>query len=339
MSVNLSDMNVAVAGMGWWGRQIIECLEKSSRFHVLYGVDPAPPNGTSEILERYGIRQVNQLADILADTKLHGVILATPHSLHEEQCLAVIAAGKELFCEKPLTMTAAGAARVVGACARAGKILGVGHERRYEAGFETMRSLLDDAVLGKPLLFEANVSHDLFRNADKSNWRLDPRHAPAGMMTGTGIHLTDLAISLFGPVATVQAHTATMVFEPPATDFVNVMFTFKSGAQGTITLLSCTPYSGHVTVFGDKGWVDVVSKGNVDQGQPTVVTLCTGTREPRQVTKYYPTDTVTMNLEAWAAGVAGEEIYRFTNEQVLENIKVLEAVVNSANSGGTVVEI
>jgi predicted dehydrogenase len=332
-------MKVAVAGLGWWGRQIISCLAKSSRFDILYGVDPAPPAGTDEFLAEYGIRHGKELSDVLPDKNLEGVILATPHSLHEEQCLAVIAAGKELFCEKPLTMTAMGAAQVIEACQRRGKILGIGHERRYEEGFEQVQSFLDRGVLGKPLLFEANVSHDLFRNADKSNWRLDPKHAPGGMMTGTGIHLTDLAICFFGPVATVQAHTATLVFEPPAIDFVNVALSFKCGARGTITLLSCTPYCGRVAVFGDRGWVEVVSEGNVDQGKPATATLCTGTREPREVKSYKPSDTVTQNFEAWASAVMGEGVYRFTKEQILENIKVFEAIVNSATASGAVIEM
>src|ERR1700751_5585877 len=146
-------MKVAVAGLGWWGRQIISCLAKSSRFDILYGVDPAPPDGTDEFLAEYGIRHGKELSDVLPDKNLEGVILATPHSLHEEQCLAVIAAGKELFCEKPLTMTAMGATQVIEACQRRGKILGIGHERRYEESFEQVQSFLDRGVLGKPLLF------------------------------------------------------------------------------------------------------------------------------------------------------------------------------------------
>ncbi len=36
-------MKVAVAGLGWWGKQIISCLDKSPRFEVVYGIDPTPP--------------------------------------------------------------------------------------------------------------------------------------------------------------------------------------------------------------------------------------------------------------------------------------------------------
>jgi predicted dehydrogenase len=189
-------MRVAVAGLGWWGKQIISSIGKSPRFKILYGVDPLPV--ALDFLASHDIHHASDLAAILADPKVDGVILATPHQLHEEQCLAVLAAGKELFCEKPLTMTAAGARRIIDACEKAGKVLGIGHERRYEEGFEFVQKLVAEGALGGPLLYEANISHDLFKNIDRANWRLDPKHAPAGMMAATGIHQTDLCVALLG---------------------------------------------------------------------------------------------------------------------------------------------
>ena len=102
-------MKVAVAGLGWWGKQIIRCLDSSPRFEVLYGVDPQPPADVEEFRKSFKFKLENDLAKVLADPAVEGVVLATPHALHEEQALAVIAAGKNLFCEKPLTMTGAGA--------------------------------------------------------------------------------------------------------------------------------------------------------------------------------------------------------------------------------------
>lgn len=332
-------MRVAVAGLGWWGKQIITCLKQSRKFTVVAGIDPAPPAGALDFLAAKGVRHVGELAAALTDPAIDGVILATPHQMHEEQCLSVIAAGKDLFCEKPLTMTAAGAQRVIDACRKAGKVLGIGHERRYETCFERVQALIDDGTLGKPLLFEANISHDLFKAIDRTNWRLDPKHAPAGMMTATGIHQTDLCCAFFGAPSEVRAQTSSLTFEPPATDFVTASLAFESGARATITLLSCVPYYGRVTVFGEKAWVEVVTEGNVDQGKPTIVTLCTGTHEPRQVTVYHPTDTVTANFEAWADAVAGRAPYRFTPAQMLDNIRIFEAIVTSAGQDGETIRL
>ena len=77
-------------------------------------------------------------------------------------------------------MTGAGAKRVVEASRKAGKVLGVGHERRWEPAFEELRRMVDAGTLGKLLFFDSHVSHDNFRKLAKDNWRLDPASAPAG---------------------------------------------------------------------------------------------------------------------------------------------------------------
>ena len=105
-------------------------------------------------------------------------------------------------------------------------------------------------------------------------------------MTATGIHQTDLCCSYFGTPIEVRAETSSLIFEPPATDFVTATVKFASGVRGVLTLLSCVPYYGRITVFGDKGWIEVVTEGNVDQGKPTIVTVCKGTNAPREVTTF-----------------------------------------------------
>ena len=326
-------MKVAVAGLGWWGKQIISCLAGSPRFEVLYGIDPKPPADIDAFRKSHKFALETSLDKALADPAVEGVILATPHALHEAQALAVIAAGKNLFCEKPLTMTGDGARRVVEACRKAGRVLGVGHERRWEPAFEELQRLVDSGALGRLLLFEANVSHDQFRKLAADNWRLSPDSAPAGMMTAVGIHLTDLMVHFAGPAAEVRSNTASMIFAPPAEDFVTASIRFASGVRGTFTSLSITPFYGRFTCYGDKGWVEILSEANVDRGKPTFLTHVDASGQRRQEV-YESTDTVSQNFEAWADAVEGRAPYRFTERELIENIRLFEAIVTSSRKGG-----
>lgn len=326
-------MKVAVAGLGWWGKQIIACLDRSPRFEVLYGVDPHPPADIGEFRKSHAFALAASLDAVLADDAVEGVVLATPHALHEEQSLAVVAAGKNLFCEKPLAMTGEGARRVVEACRAAGKVLGVGHERRWEPAFEELQRLVDEGALGRLLLFETNFSHDQFRKLAADNWRLSPDSAPAGMMTAVGIHLTDLMIHFAGPPEEVRTRTASMIFTPPAEDFVTASIAFRSGARGTFTSLSITPFYGRFTCYGDRGWVEIASEANVDRGKPTHLTHVDADGN-RWHEVYAWTDTVTQNFEAWADAVEGKRPYRFTDQELVENIRLFEALVRSSRSGG-----
>jgi predicted dehydrogenase len=325
-------MRVAVAGLGWWGKQIIRCLKSSPRFEILYGVDPTPPADAAEFLKSAGVAYEADLDLALHDPKVEAVILATPHSLHEAQVLEVVAAGKNVFCEKPLTMTADGARRVLAATAKAGKVLGIGHERRYEPAFEELARIIHGGEIGRLLLLDANVSHDLFRSIDRSNWRLNSAHAPAGMMTAVGIHLTDLFVHFAGAPAEVRARTATMVFDPPAEDFVTAGIVFKSGVRASLTSLSATPFYGRFTAYGDQGWVEIVSEANVDKGKPTILTR--NDRNGRRSVTYQANDTVLANFEAWADAVEKKKPYRFSVDELLQNIVLFEGIVTSARQGG-----
>lgn len=325
-------MRVAVAGLGWWGKQIVRSLDQSPRFDVIYGVDPAPPAGTTDFARDFHFALATDLGQVLNDTRVDAVVLATPHAFHEEQILAALAAGKNVFCEKPLTMSAAGATRVIAAAEKHGKVIGIGHERRWEEAFEELSRLYTSGALGRLLFMDANYSHDMFTRADPANWRLSPTHAPAGMMTSVGIHLTDLFILFAGPPAQVRAQTASMVIPAPYEDVVCASIRFLSGARASLNLLAATPFYGRFTMYGDKGWAEISSEANVDQGKPTTLTQVIGTE--RMTRQYLPTDTVTANFEAWADAVEGRKPYRFTNEQLLGNIKLFEAIVSSSRQGG-----
>jgi predicted dehydrogenase len=330
-------MRVAVAGLGWWGKQIISSLHRSSRFEVLYGVDPTPPAGIAEFAREFHFKLETELGAVLGDPAVDGVVLATPHALHEEQILAGLAAGKNVFCEKPLTMTGAGAARVIAAAEKARKVIGVGHERRWEPAFEEMARLLASGVLGRLLYLDANYSHDMFTRADPGNWRLSPTHAPAGMMTSVGIHLTDLFIVFAGAPAEVRAQTASLVIPAPYEDFLSARILFKSGVRASLNQMAATPFYGRFSIYGDKGWVEIASEANVDQGKPTSLTQVIGGE--RKTRFYDPTDTVTANFEAWADAVEGRKPYRFTNEQLVANIRLFEAIVTSSGQGGQAVAL
>jgi predicted dehydrogenase len=300
---------------------------------VLYGIDPMPPADAKDLAADKAFRIVTNLSHALEDPAVEGVVLATPHALHEEQALAVLAAGKELFCEKPLAMTSAGAKRILDACDHAGKVLGIGHERRYEPAFEELQRRLKSGALGKLLLLEANVSHNLFQRLPVSNWRLDPVHAPAGMMTAVGIHLTDLFVQYAGEADEVCARSAALVLDPPAQDFITTNIVFRSGVRASMTCLSATPYHGRFAAFGETGWIEIISTANVDRGKETILVHSDG--QDRQHFEYPATDTVRSNFDAWADAVEGLAPYRFSRAQILENIRIFEAIVESSKRGGT----
>ena len=324
-------LRAAVVGLGWWGKQITTCLEGSQHIRVAHAVDVAPAT-VADFARKHALRLTASLDEVLAERAIEAVIVATPHSQHEAQVLKAVAAGKQVFCEKPLALTAAGAQTMLDACAQAGVVLGIGHERRFEPAMEYLLQAITSGQLGQILHLEANVSHNLFASLDPSSWRVSAKDAPAGAMTALGIHVTDLFISFVGRPKSVQAKTAKVLQTVVGVDHVSAQIDFASGATAALTCLSSTPFHGRIAVYGTRGWIEVRENGNVDKGKPTDVVIADaeGNRTTRS---YAATNTVLANFESWAQVALGRGTYRFTREQLLDNIRVLEAIVSSAAEG------
>ena len=328
-------INAAVVGMGWWGKQMVNCLQKGSdKISLACAVD-TDPAAVKAFTDEKGVRLVTNVQDVLDDPAVDALILCLPHSIHEEYILRCAAAGKQVFCEKPLCLTKESAERAVAACEKAGVMLGIGHERRYEGPMVEIKRMIDAGELGTLMHAEANFSHDKFAVLDAGNWRGSTEEAPAAGMTGMGIHLTDAYINMMGPVAEVHAITAKRVLPLPTGDIVSVQFRFESGATGYLCAISATPFYGKFTVFGSDAWVEARDDEHPEAGGVTHLTVCRAGGKP-ETTDYEPLDTVLANLEAFADAAEGRGDYQFTRAQKIANVAVLEAITESAKTGSPV---
>jgi predicted dehydrogenase len=327
-------LRVALVGLGWWGRKMVAVLKgASSELDIVCAVEPDP--SARAFCDENGIDLEPDLDAALARPDVEAVILATPHSLHEEQIEKAAAAGKHIFCEKPLAMTKAGAEKAVNLCREAQLVLGMGHERRFEPPIAEMLQAAADGKLGRILQVEANFSHDKFLTLDKSNWRLSAAQAPAAGMTATGIHLTDLAVKLLGAARDVRVACETLASEFPQGDTLSAHIRFKEGGTAYVSATLVTPFMSRFAVFGTTGWIEIRDKAHLEAPAGWVVTSAwTGT--PIDVAEVEPAEPVRDNLVAFADAVRGRRPYPISGEEMINNIAVLEAIVGSARTGQTV---
>src|SRR5262249_5802182 len=131
-------INAAICGLGRWGQALVTAVQgKSNRIRFIRSV-VRDPERARDFTCQHGLTSATALAEVAADPQVDAVFLATPHSLHVEQVLAVAKAGKPVWCEKPLALTRVDAVRAVAACQHAGVPLGCGYNRRC---FSSMREL------------------------------------------------------------------------------------------------------------------------------------------------------------------------------------------------------
>lgn len=327
-------LNVAVVGLGWWGKQIVSCLEGSEKIAVTRAVD-VNLDAARDFAAVRGISLGDSYEDVLADDAVDAVILVTPHALHEKQVRAAAAAGKQIFCEKPFALSSEAAMRMLEACDKAGlNAVGIGHERRFEPALEAMKTHLDGGDFGTLIHIECHWSHNNFTKAatSASTWRKDAKQAPLGTLTALGVHITDYFQSLAGPVKSLRAVANSRSELFPGNDVVTVQFAFESGATGFMCNIATTPFHSSIKVFGDKGWGEARENSNVDIPEPATLT----TRwldEELTIQTYQSQNVVRANLEQWADAAEGRGSYRFSRDQLLHNVEILQAIVASAESG------
>ena len=325
-------LNVAVIGLGWWGSHVVKTLDNSRKIRVVAIVELKPTAAARRLAKEYGIPLMDDYAAVLKDPNVEGVILTTPHTTHEALLMQAARANKQIFCEKPLSLTSASAKKMVKACRDRGLVLGLGHERRYEPAWMKLAEMVRKKELGTIIAVEANNSHDKFTPLKADNWRGNPKDAPAAGWTGMGVHLTDFMISLFGPIQWVSAASDRRILKLPSGDVVTTQFQFKDRTVGTINVVSKTPYYARFAVFGSKGWAEIVDTAHPEDWDDTHMTISiAGGKRTHRV--YKPRDTVKMNFEAWADAVAGKKEYMFTDIERIGNVAVLEALVKSTRSG------
>jgi predicted dehydrogenase len=314
-------LNVAVVGLGWWGRTILSLLAENPKLRVVRKVDPfvREPGVTAD------------LEEALRDPAVQAVILCTPHSLHTGQIVQAAKAKKHVFCEKPLSLSRKDVLRAIDACTRSKVALAVGHEKRFEPPIQELFRILKSGEIGKPLQVEANFSQDKFLTLAADNWRLSGKEAPAGPMTATGIHLLDLSIGVFGPAKRVFASVRQLGSQLTNGDTLAVLVDHGSG-HSLISAVLATPFDGRFALYGSKGWVEVRDKAHPEA--PEGWTLTTSLRGSKKTTREFPpAKAVLANLEAFADAAAGRAPYPVPQEQMVANVSALEAIFRSAASG------
>ncbi|MGZ9080094.1 MAG: Gfo/Idh/MocA family protein, partial [Burkholderiales bacterium] len=125
-------INAAIVGLGKWGQNLVNSVQgKSEKIRFVAGV-LRHPDKAREYADRQGLVLHSELAAVLTDPRIAAIVLATPHTVHAEQIMAAVRAGKPVFTEKPLTLTAATAAEAVRAAREKQVTLGVGFNWRFQ---------------------------------------------------------------------------------------------------------------------------------------------------------------------------------------------------------------
>lgn len=315
-------INCAIAGLGRWGRSLVEAARGVPHLKITRAVE-TDLDGARDFCSERRIALTNNFASVLEDTSIDAVLLATPHSLHRSQVIAAAAAGKQVFCEKPLALRREDAHAMFAACKAAGLALAVGHNRRFWPALRALREMVASGELGMILHVEGHNSNEN-SNAILGGWRLSADESPGGGLTGAGLHVLDAFTSLVGPARRVYARLAVREAGPPPLDTAMLAIDFANGVTGTLSTVRATPFYWRVHVFGSKASAEVLD-------EVTMVVRKSGA-QPQTVT-FAAIDTLAAELDAFADAVAGKQAFPVPETDVLATLAAFEAALASMASG------
>ena len=141
-------IRVGVAGLGYWGPNLARNLGALPGCTVTWLCDADPERTERLAASLPDARRTGDLDDLLGDSELDAVVLATPVPTHADLAERVLRAGKHCFVEKPLAQSVADAERAVAAAEEAGRILMVGHLLEYHPGVAKLKELVTTGELG-----------------------------------------------------------------------------------------------------------------------------------------------------------------------------------------------
>ncbi len=166
---------------------------------------------------------VSDLDAALADPEVELVVIAAPNDRHAPLARQALEAGRAVVVDKPFTLTAAEARDLAALAETRGLLLSVFHNRRWDADFLTLQTLIAEGRLGRIVRFESHF--DRFRPQVRDRWR-EADTPGAGVWYDLGPHLIDQALVLFGRPLGITAELAVVRAGGRATDYAHAVLRY-----------------------------------------------------------------------------------------------------------------
>jgi predicted dehydrogenase len=256
----MQKINAAIIGLGFVGRAHLDALRRLGI--SVQGVLGSTPERTKASRDALGLaRAYASLEELAADSSVQVVHLCTPNNEHFQEASQLLRAGKNVLCEKPLTLDSRESAALVSLAKETGRVGGVAYNLRYYPLCHEARALIRKGAIGQVRLVHGSFLQDWLLFPTDWNWRLEAKSGgELRVVSDIGTHwldlvtwLTDSKVSELcadlatvlptrrkpkGRVETFQKAGAAETEEVLMTtdDYASVLLRFENDAHGVMTV-------------------------------------------------------------------------------------------------------
>ena len=168
-----SRVRVGVAGVGYWGKNLVRNFHELGALEALCDADPSVE--ATYKAKFSDVKFGSDYAALLRDPSVTAIALATPAVTHYEMAKAALEAGKDVLVEKPLAIDVKHGEDLVKIAEAKGRILMVGHILRYHPAILKLQQLIQDGSLGKiNYLYSNRLNIGKIRNEENILWSFAP---------------------------------------------------------------------------------------------------------------------------------------------------------------------
>lgn len=301
-----------------------------------------------KVAKKYGkVRYYTKEEDLIKDSEVEAVYIATPTYLHHKHVLMAAEAKKHILCEKPMAMNLHQAEEMIRACRENKVKLTLDYMMRYHTYNREIKRMIDKGELGKLVMGRAQLT--CWYPPIKGAWRQNPELGGGGSLIDMGTHCIDLLEMLMGKVVEVFCYKDHLVQDYPVEDTSVVLLKFESGALGIVDNHFNIPDASsenRLEIYGSKG--SILARGTIGQDSSGWMVKRVEREEKgyeaaqkREEVKeeqviLSPVNMYQQEIEDFSGCILDDKEPSFKGEDGLRNLKIILAAYESAKEGRTV---
>jgi predicted dehydrogenase len=337
-----SQVRYAIVGCGRFGQHLVEVIRRSVPELRLAAAVAHPRDDVDRVRRFVGAVPIHGSLDALLEngrTTIDAVILASANRDHAAQSIQASAAGKHVFCEKPMAVGVADCVAMVAAATRNGIKLMVGHKRRLRPTWRKLLEIARSDRIGKVVAANIQGWH---HHHDIPDWWLDPAIG-GGLLERAGCHDIDFLHALLGESLWVRA-TASPNARGAAASFSETMWLNIGYRDGAVAGLQVSLWfdpvhfrdSFAVQVLGTKG--SAILRRHAQQPQELIV-HSRGEPAERFAFDDDGTEAYRIELASFARWIQADEPPVLTWREGLACVQVMRAAYLSSERGGERIDL
>jgi predicted dehydrogenase len=246
-------VKVGIVGLGRWAKVLTRAARASHVLEIVSGFSRSEESRTA-FQREFGVPPAHDLAAMLADPQIKGVILTVPNEQHLPLAREVAKAGKHVYTEKPIASTLEEGLAIEALEKTYGVTVTVGHSARLMAGIRTIGQAIEAGELGRVGFMEANFSNERALELTPKAWRWYRDRAPGGPLSQLAIHQFDVLHYLGGEIAEASSFASKLSPAGAEVDDQSItVLRFADGKIGYVGSSWTSPGVFCVRVFGSKG--------------------------------------------------------------------------------------